>query len=135
MSTLARPRTSKEKKEAKEKHILEGLSGFTGTTRYYRIGLPPIHITDGIKWLCDEAGAYWLAGVVASYQTEIRCRKHPFQVWRLLVSNHKAIVEAWTDTPGKSTRIIHQEIPCTDFPLDEFEWFFIDGVMLLKSEY
>ncbi len=30
---------------------------------------------------------------------------------------------------------VRQEIPFTDFPLKDFEFYCIDNVMLLKSEY
>jgi len=30
---------------------------------------------------------------------------------------------------------ISQEIEFSDFPLDEFEFYLMDGVILLKSEY
>ena len=36
------------------------LSQFTGTTQYYRI-LPTFVVTDGVKYLMEEAECYWLA--------------------------------------------------------------------------
>ena len=114
------------------------LEQFTGTTQYYEntFGL---RFTDGVKYLADTAGAYWLIDLVESWQTKHIVKVAPFQVWRLQVDleKHRAVAECWTDTPDdeNSQLIAQQKIPYTDFPLAEIELFCIDGVLLLKSEY
>ena len=42
-----------------------GLGNFTGTEQYYRTH-PGVVLTDGTKYLCDEAGCYWLVDIVWS---------------------------------------------------------------------
>jgi hypothetical protein len=46
------------------------LSHFTGTEHYYRLNRRCL-ITDVGKYLADEAGAYWLLDVAASYLLEL----------------------------------------------------------------
>ena len=45
---------------------------------------PCFLLTDGAKFLADEAEAYWLMDIIGSYQGKL-LPKEPFQVWRLIV--------------------------------------------------
>jgi hypothetical protein len=44
--------------------------------------------------MADEAGAYWLLDIIASYQTDAKIRREPFQVWELKLSVCDLIVVA-----------------------------------------
>ena len=67
-----------------------------------------------------------------SYQTFLA--KAPFQVWSIdKKPNDSAIVEAREDTDLEA--LVSQNISYTDFPLQQYEWYCIDGIVLLKSEY
>src|SRR6266545_2852011 len=63
------------------------LRQFIGTERYYRHFTGMLY-TDGIRYLADRAGCYWLIDVVASYQSELRA--FPFQGWDLTVFPNKS---------------------------------------------
>ena len=115
------------------------LNQFCGTTQYYRY-LLGLKLTDGVKYLADEAGAYWLLDIIASYQTDKKIRTEPFQVWELKLSldnattgKHEAVVTMKTDTDHPL--LVEQQIEYTDFPLDFITLYLIDGVILLPSEY
>ncbi|MCH7559291.1 MAG: hypothetical protein IIB56_17810 [Planctomycetes bacterium] len=56
------------------------LDQFTGTSQYYTY-MAGLKLTDGVKYMADEAGAYWLLDIIASYQTDAKIRREPFQVW------------------------------------------------------
>ena len=122
------------------------LNQFIGTTQYYRY-LLGLKLTDGVKYLADEAGAYWLLDIIASYQTNQKiCNEH-FQIWELKLSpkdeeaaktkpptnRRAAVVTMKTDT--NEPLLVRQEIMHTDFPLDSIALWLIDGVILLPSEY
>jgi hypothetical protein len=107
-----------------------------------------ITYTDGLKYLADTCGAYWLIDAVASYQPSIR-KHHPrqvdFQVWRIRkVASGAWVLDAWSDTPGQgesedgpaSVLLARQEIEASDFPeeLAPFQFYCEGGVVLLKSE-
>ena len=124
----AMPRKSKAPKWA------DFLHGFTGTEQYYVHWTKAIRWTDGIKYVLDQAGAYWLMDIVASYQGRKRLKQAPFQLWKIKVNEDKTAVVTCREDKGKRP-IVRQEIPYTDFPLDEFEFYCIDRICLLKSEY
>lgn len=124
------------------------LNQFCGTTQYYPY-LLGLKLTDGVKYLADEAGAYWLLDIIASYQTDQKIKPTrtdqkicnlPFQIWELKllpknITNDRqpAVVTMKTDT--NHPLLVQQEISHTDFPLDSIAVWLIDGVMLLPSEY
>ena len=76
--------------------------------------------TDGTIALAEAAGCFWLLDIIGSYQTDNRLDPS-FQVWKLKVNheNNTGIVLGYNDTE----LIITQEIPYTDFPLDEVKLF------------
>jgi len=118
------------------------LNTFIGTTQYYRY-IGGLKLTDGVKYLADEAGAYWLLDIIASYQmgnANAKIRREHFQVWELKLSpdntttgEHEAVVTMKTDT--NRPLLVEQQIEYTDFPLDSITLYLIDGVILLTSEY
>lgn len=123
--------------------IQEVLPHFKGTTEYYRSSAlaKDIFHTDGVQWLADVAGCFWLIDAIASHQFNIRVSGEPFQVWTLKVENRKGILLCGDgdDTPP----LVTQEIPYTDFPLEEITLFLEDGsvdgenvhrILMLPSE-
>lgn len=110
------------------------LRQFTGTETYYRHPLGLL-FTDGVKFLADSAGAYWLLDVIASYQPQ--CRKDAmlaeFQLWTLTVNaDRSAVVKCERDADDEAFR---QEIEFTDFPLREVKLYVCNGVVMLAGEY
>jgi hypothetical protein len=57
------------------------LAQFTGTEHYYRLNRRCL-ITDGAKYLADEAGAYWLLDAGASYTIQQAKSEHAINIWR-----------------------------------------------------
>lgn len=113
------------------------LEGFTGTERYYK-HLLGILYTDGVKYLAQEAGAYWLIDAIASWQISPKVKRDPMlqeiQFWKLRVNpdNNTAVLICERDSDDVA---ITQEIPYTDFPLESVKLYLADGVLLLPSEY
>ncbi|WP_439114965.1 DUF6876 family protein [Hydrogenophaga sp.] len=110
------------------------LAQFTGTVHYYRIA-PKFLITDGVKYLADNAGCYWLLDAAISHLIQLGCRDH-FVLVRLVVED-KAAVLSLEDGNG----LVHaqQTIPYTDFPLSQQTLYACwDGehwVLMLPGEY
>lgn len=75
--------------------------------------------------LANAAGCYWFLDVIGSRQSNRNLDKS-FQVWKLNVDtkNHSAVVQGYNDT----TLVVTQEIPYTDFPLEELKPYLMDGV-------
>lgn len=112
------------------------LRQFTGTEHWYsgKPLFPNSTYTDGIKYLADKAGAYWLIDLIFSYQHSW-VKKIPFQLWTINVkkSGGRGIVEmrADADTPV----LIRQVVGYTDFPVGDLKLYYIDNILLLPSEY
>jgi hypothetical protein len=112
------------------------LLGFHGTEEYHRHALPngmSLHLTDGCEFVRENAGegAFWLFDIILSWQ--LKLRKHRFQVWKLKKQDDNSWFIECSD--GNHNFIVGQEITYSDFPLDKFELWVIDGVALLPSEY
>ena len=111
------------------------LSMFTGTEGYHKFSiLSKLVLTDGVKYLCDKTGAYWLMDLIASYQQ--KCMKdemlRDMQFWTLKVIDGTGVVTCDRDTDDTA---FTQKIPYTDFPLEEIKLYCQNGVVLLPSEY
>ena len=113
--------------------IKTGLRQFIGTQEYHRLSLGSMVCTDGIKFLAEKCEAYWLVDLVASYQTERFKTAYRFQLWKVaLLEGSRAVVTCREDT-GRPN-IVEQHIEYTDFPFD-YEFYVVDSVMMVKSEY
>lgn len=119
----------------------ESLEQFTGTESYHRWSalFRNCVLTDGVKYLADEAGAYWLMDAIASHiPTTARKdeRLQDMQFWKLVVKNGKAVLSCEADSGEKA--VTTQRIPYTDFPLEEIKIWVQRGehwVFMLPSEY
>ena len=127
----------------KPDEITQGLSNFHGTEKYHRFSIlfPKMVLTDGAKWLGDNAECFWLFDAIASHQKQ--AMKDPMlkemQFWTLKVNSDKTatlICERDTDDVA-----ITQNIEYTDFPLPEIKLYCAPAdasgifVILLNSEY
>ena len=122
------------------------LQQFTGTENWYRHGFfRRILYTDGIKYLAETGGAYWLIDAMASHITgKVLAKKAAadprltdMQFWRLKVrEDHSAILTCRADSDVPPA--IRQVIPFTDFPLSQLDiWACFDGnhwVLCLPAE-
>lgn len=122
--------------------IAHALAHCTGSQSQFQHGLFRwFKYTDGVQTLAELAGAYWLIDLAASHQLNRKVRAQQFQLWTLRKlpdsAKNKAVAECRWDSNQKP--IARQLIEYTDFPFDElgdsFEFYVVDGVMLLKSEY
>jgi hypothetical protein len=130
----------------------------TGSERIHRHWLDLLY-TDGIQFLAELAGAFWLIDAVASHRPTqrrhiARYGGRDFAVWRLrrpegselrtmqadvfieTPPESSALLECWSDTPDRSELICRQYIPYTDFPAEllPLEWYVENATMMLKEE-
>lgn len=111
------------------------LRHFTGTENWYRHALArSVLYTDGIRYVAQNAGAYWLLDIIALSQKSVAAlRDQPFQSWTLKVEADASAVLTCTD--GNHNPLYRQVIPFTDFPMPEFEAWVENNVILLPSEH
>lgn len=116
------------------------LTQFTGSETFTRHALlRRMVITEGVRWLANEAQAHWITDIIASYQHEPHISPEHFQAWRLSVHDAtRAAVITMTDG-NSDVPIVQQQIDYTDFPLSEITlWLIAQGehvVLMLPSEY
>jgi hypothetical protein len=110
-----------------------GLSMHTGTTRWFRHWSRHFTYTEGVQYLAEKASAYWLIDLVASWCPHPSIRHEEFVVWKLTVRPDRTAVVIADDGNGKE--LTRQDIPWTDFPLDEVDLYLTDDTLLLPSEY
>ena len=120
------------------------LAHFTGTDTYTNLRYPWLRgakflLTDGTKYLAEQAKAFWLMDAIASHQINKQVAAEPFQVWTLSVNEkHEAILSC---TDGNNAELVRLDIPSTDFPLASITLYasqddYLGGrVVMLTSEY
>ncbi len=112
--------------------LRSALAMFTSSENYYP-HLSGLHYTDGVKFLAENAGAYWLIDLIGSYQK--RCRKdkqlRERQVWTLARTGHEADVICLRNTADEAFR---QHLPFTDFPLYEITLYLESDILMLPGE-
>lgn len=110
------------------------LGQFTGTGRYYRISRRHL-LTDGTRYLAEQAACFWLMDAIASHLDEIDAAEW-FMVIKTTVKRRGAVI-VYED--GNGTELARQEIPCTELPLAHIDlyacWDTKQWVIMLPSEY
>jgi len=110
------------------------LTHFTGTDKYYRISRHHL-LTDGTKYLAEEAECFWMMDAIASHVSEIGTNDWFVQI-KVQVQGIKATM-IYDDGNGKE--LARQEIPFTDLPIQAVSLYACwDGehwVIMLPSEY
>jgi hypothetical protein len=110
------------------------LTQFTGTEKYYRISRRHL-LTDGTKYLAEEAECFWMMDAIASHVSEIGTNDWFVQI-KVQVHGIKATM-IYDDGNGKE--LARQEIPYTDFPMQAITlyacWDSEHWVIILPSEY
>lgn len=120
--------------------LINALGQFIGTETYHRYSALFRHIllTDGVKFLADEAGAYWLMDVIGSHLSSVP-RDQGFVVCRYAgTPNGSGLFSLTNDIPARNTYAT-QSVTYSDFPLDEIVMYAArhgaGWVVMLRSEY
>ena len=110
------------------------LARFTGTENWYRHSVAKtVRYTDGMLFLAERAGAYWLIDEIAFAQKgEPALAGEEFQLWTLMVEGNTAVLRC---EDGNGGRLLEKRIEYTDFPEPGIKLHFTDGVIMLPGEY
>lgn len=110
-------------------------SQFTGTEHHYRHWLGFTY-TDGVKYVAEQAQAYWLLDLIFSWQPELQQRhgaeKVSFQVWELTKRQTDWLANC---TDGNGGYLCSQILEHCSYPDDSVTMWHIDGTLILPSEY
>jgi hypothetical protein len=112
------------------------LAQFTGSQMYYQNPFG-IRYTEGVQYMAEHGGAYWLIDAIASWQRNPKVRNdrmlQEIQFWKLTAHEDQSATLICEREQGDVA--IEQYIPFTDFPLAEIRLCCQQGVLLLPSEY
>lgn len=109
------------------------LSEFTGNDYFFRSAIfRDCVYTEGVKFLAEQAEAYWLLDYIFSKQQE-GLTEYPFQVWKISVAEDESASIILED--GDDNRIKSYHLDYTDFPIREFTLWFTNKTLLLPNEY
>ena len=110
------------------------LGQFTGTSKYYKISRRHL-LTDGTRYLAEQAACFWLMDAIASHLSEIDTAEW-FVVIKTTVKRTSAVM-VYED--GNGNELARQAIPYTDLPLHHIDlyacWDSEHWVIMLPSEY
>ena len=122
-------RMNKEQVDNLKYHI----NNYGGADVFYRNQLFRGYVyTEGVKYMAEQASAYWLIDYILSQQIDPELRVHPFQTWKMVVQDDSAAV---TVEDGNDNEITSFTIAYTNFPLEEITLWLVDKTLLLPSEY
>lgn len=116
-------------------HTLADLRHFIGSETWYRHGLVRhILYTDGVHYVAEQGGAYWLLDeIVLAQKASCEVAGESFQLWTLEVRKDRTAL--LTCDGGHGNPIFRKQIDYTDFPLDSIQLYLTNNTILLPSEY
>lgn len=99
------------------------LRQFTGSENFYRHALVrSILYTDGVQYVAETGGAYWLIDEIALAQKyDASIAGEEFQLWKLTVREDRTATLACEDGNGRA--VFSKAIEYTDFPLPEISFY------------
>ena len=128
------------------------LANFTGSQQVYKNGFDTLCYTEGVRYVAQQAGAYWLLEQIAFLQAQLNeTHLREFQLWILTLRSgkglpptndklqiapkphHDAILTCWADTPDswhdwQNSPLLKMtcDIALTDFPLTQIKFYLCD---------
>jgi hypothetical protein len=112
------------------------LAGFTGSETMYQHTINRnVIYTEGVRHFAQNAGhgAYWLLDIMAT-EPKILRQQREFALVKLVAKNGKAKLTVDDGNDG-SEPVYKKNISFTDCPDGEWKFYFIEGTILLPSEY
>lgn len=120
---------------SKASQLEQELQQFIGTEHYYSVR-HDLMATDGVKYLAEQAGCFWLLDLYWSHLLNIDHIANPFTVLKMTVLNSAAYVVI---EDGNDNVLAQQFVEYTDFPLASITlygcWAEREWVVMLTSEY
>ncbi|MGB4057581.1 MAG: DUF6876 family protein [Alphaproteobacteria bacterium] len=119
----------------KAMYLQSELRNFCGTETWFRHSLfRKFLYTEGVQFLAEEAGAYWLVDMIFGFQEKLAIRQAGyFQAWELTVNEGQTAT--LTCENGDCKVVFTHHLTFSDFPLPKIRMFFIHDTLLLTTEY
>jgi len=104
------------------------LGQFTGTEAYHN--MMGVYVTDGIIYLMENGYSWFVIDAVAVIKYKLSNQE--FLSIKLKVRDGKAVM---TITDGNKKKLYSQKYEWTNAEVNELQLFYVDGVLMLPSEY
>lgn len=114
--------------------LKDGLVNFYGTENYHFNPLYPwLKYTDGAKFFAENAGggAYWFLDIIGTELRELT-RKEDFLNIVLTSWDNKARILV---DDGNDNALYSRDIDYTDCPAGSWQFYLVNDVLMLPSEY
>ncbi len=109
------------------------LAQFYGTEKWYRHPFTHWMYTDGVKFFADSAGAYWLLDILLTETiAAMKERGDTFCMVEFFVKGGSARIHA---DDGDGNVFWNRYIEHTDAPEGTWDFYLVDDVLMLPSEY
>ena len=106
-----------------------------GTTGYFKVGLTPIVVTDGIKYFAETCSCFWLLDDI----TINLYKKHQELGWLFIdIEVNKRHTVHITVRQDKDEPVIYDKKikdVCEYIPVGSYRMWLMNNVLLLPSEY
>jgi len=115
--------------------IYHELRQFIGSETLYQHWTNQLRYTEGVKFLAERCGAYWLIDAIASWQPKALkdTSLAEFQLWELMVKDDSSA--DLVCSRDSDDAVFRQKIPFTDCPLALVRLYVEGDVLLLPSEH
>ena len=129
------------RKEIKDCNHLAALTKqFIGTEKYYKNSLfPRYRYTEGVKFVAETVGAYWLIDYIfPRYMTIVKKHKVENLYWHFKIDSsdeNEGPMILIKVQDGDCRELENYEIGFTDFPNGDFEIWMHGGILHLPSEH
>lgn len=116
------------------KELENQLGQFIGAERYYRLPLPKLIYTEGVKFFAEKAGCYWLLvdiGLFLKDRPELK-NQYFLNITLDVQENNRADL-IFDD--GNDNVLFKRNYKFTDCPIGKWQLFYTSDVLMLPSEY
>jgi hypothetical protein len=117
------------------KNINDQLAQFSGSECIYKHPFGFVY-TEGIQYLAESFECYWLIQDIFIHSKSKQVfAQETFQTWKLQRINNSGTAFTLTAEDGNYNKLFQARVPYSDFKGNEVTIWFIEGTMLLPSEY
>jgi len=111
------------------------LRNYTGTENWYRHQVArQVLYTDGVRYVAESAGAYWLIDEIALAQVWVPAvAAEEFQHWTLAVASNNTATLVCDN--GNDNVVFTKKIEYTDFPAEGVNLYVANNTIMVPSEY
>lgn len=116
------------------KELENELARCFGTEQYWRLPMPKLIYTDGVKLFVEKAGCYWMLNDIGLFlKDRPELKNQYFLTITLWVKEDKRADLIFDD--GNGNVLYKRHYKFTDCPVGKWQFFYSSDVLMLPGEY